>query len=34
VYILTSSIVGIGQQWYLNRHHPVIVTKPVRGKKS
>jgi YidC/Oxa1 family membrane protein insertase len=37
VYILTSSIVGIGQQWYLNRHHPVIaapVTKPVHGKKS
>jgi YidC/Oxa1 family membrane protein insertase len=37
VYILTSSIVGIGQQWYLNRHHPVIaapVTKAVRGKKS
>jgi YidC/Oxa1 family membrane protein insertase len=37
VYILTSSIVGIAQQWYLNRHHPVIaapVTKPVRGKKS
>jgi len=36
VYILTSSIVGIAQQWYLNRHHPVIaapVTKPVRGKK-
>ncbi len=38
VYILTSSVVGIGQQWYLNRHHPVIpapvTTKPVRGKKS
>ena len=37
VYILTSSIVGIGQQWYLNRQHPVVVapvTKPVRGKKS
>jgi len=37
VYILTSSIVGIAQQWYLNRHHPVIaapVAKPVRGKKS
>jgi len=37
VYILTSSIVGIAQQWYLNRHHPVIaapVTTPVRGKKS
>src|ERR1700674_5242788 len=36
-YILTNSIVGIAQQWYLNRHHPVIaapVTKPVRGKKS
>lgn len=38
VYILTSSVVGIAQQWYLNRHHPVIpaavTTKPVRGKKS
>jgi YidC/Oxa1 family membrane protein insertase len=37
VYILTSSIVGIGQQWYLNRQHPVVVspvTKPIRGKKS
>ena len=37
VYILTSSIVGIGQQWYLNRQHPVVtapVAKPVRGKKS
>jgi YidC/Oxa1 family membrane protein insertase len=37
VYILTSSIVGIGQQWYLNRHHPVIAApaaKSVRGKKS
>ena len=38
VYILTSSVVGIGQQWYLNRHHPVIPapvsTKPVRGKKN
>jgi YidC/Oxa1 family membrane protein insertase len=36
VYILTSSLVGIGQQWYLNRTHPV-VTAPVkanRGKKS
>jgi len=35
VYILTSSLVGIGQQWYLNRAHP--VTTPVklsRGKKS
>jgi YidC/Oxa1 family membrane protein insertase len=35
VYILTSSVVGIGQQWYLNRKHPVpALAKPVRGKKS
>jgi membrane protein insertase Oxa1/YidC/SpoIIIJ len=37
VYILTSSVVGIGQQWYLNRKHPVTVpapAKPTRGKKS
>jgi YidC/Oxa1 family membrane protein insertase len=35
VYILTSSVVGIGQQWYLNRTHPVPApVKPVRGKKS
>ncbi len=37
VYILTSSIVGIGQQWYLNRQHPAVAaptTKPVRSKKS
>jgi YidC/Oxa1 family membrane protein insertase len=37
VYILTSSIVGIGQQWYLNRKHPVtavVPAKPARGKKS
>ena len=35
VYILTSSVVGIAQQWYLNRTHPVPVpAKPVRGKKS
>jgi YidC/Oxa1 family membrane protein insertase len=35
VYILTSSVVGIGQQWYLNRAHPVPEpVKPVRGKKS
>ena len=35
VYILTSSVVGIAQQWYLNRTHPVPVpVKPVRGKKS
>jgi YidC/Oxa1 family membrane protein insertase len=34
VYILTSSVVGIGQQWYLNRTHPVTVpAKPARGKK-
>ncbi len=35
VYILTSSVVGIVQQWYLNRTHPVTVpVKPARGKKS
>jgi YidC/Oxa1 family membrane protein insertase len=35
VYILTSSVVGIGQQWYLNRKHPAPTpAKPVRGKKS
>jgi membrane protein insertase Oxa1/YidC/SpoIIIJ len=35
VYILTSSLVGIGQQWYLNRTHPVTVpVKANRGKKS
>ncbi len=35
VYILTSSVVGIVQQWYLNRTHPVVApAKPVRGKKS
>ncbi len=36
VYILTSSVVGIGQQWYLNRTHPVPAppVKPARGKKS
>jgi YidC/Oxa1 family membrane protein insertase len=34
LYILTSSLVGIGQQWYLNRAHPVAApVKPVRGKK-
>ncbi len=34
VYILTSSVVGIGQQWYLNRAHPVPApAKLVRGKK-
>jgi YidC/Oxa1 family membrane protein insertase len=35
VYILTSSVVGIAQQWYLNRKHPTPApVKPVRGKKS
>jgi YidC/Oxa1 family membrane protein insertase len=35
VYILTSSVVGIIQQWYLNRTHPVPVpAKQIRGKKS
>jgi YidC/Oxa1 family membrane protein insertase len=35
VYILTSSVVGIVQQWYLNRTHPLPApAKPARGKKS
>jgi YidC/Oxa1 family membrane protein insertase len=35
VYILTSNLVGIAQQWYLNRKHPTPApAKPVRGKKS
>ena len=34
LYILTSSVVGVGQQWYLNRTHPLPApAKPVRGKK-
>ena len=36
VYILTSSVIGIAQQWYLNRTHPIIPAnnKPARNKKS
>jgi YidC/Oxa1 family membrane protein insertase len=37
VYILTSSLVGIAQQWWLNRAHPVATptpTKPTKGKKA
>jgi YidC/Oxa1 family membrane protein insertase len=35
VYILTSSLVGIAQQMYLNRTHPVLAApaKPAKGKK-
>jgi YidC/Oxa1 family membrane protein insertase len=36
VYILTSGVVGIGQQWYLNRRHPIVPAgkQLPRGKKS
>jgi YidC/Oxa1 family membrane protein insertase len=35
VYILTSSVVGIGQQWYLNRKHPLPAPgKSARGKNG
>lgn len=36
VYILTSGVVGIGQQWYLNRKHPPMppAKQSPRGKKS
>jgi YidC/Oxa1 family membrane protein insertase len=34
VYILTSGVVGIGQQWYLNRKHPALPpTKALQNKK-
>jgi YidC/Oxa1 family membrane protein insertase len=34
LYILTSSLVGIVQQWYLNRTHPLPApVKPARAKK-
>jgi YidC/Oxa1 family membrane protein insertase len=36
VYILTSSLVGVAQQWWLNRQHPIIApvpTKPVKAKR-
>jgi YidC/Oxa1 family membrane protein insertase len=35
VYILTSSLVGIGQQYWLNRQHPVtaVVQAPAKRKK-
>ena len=35
VYILTSSVVGILQQVYLNRTHPLTPPgKPARGKNG
>ncbi len=34
VYILTSGLVGVVQQWYLNRTHPLpAAAKPPRAKK-
>jgi membrane protein insertase Oxa1/YidC/SpoIIIJ len=35
VYILTSSLVGILQQWWLNRAHPVtaVPVNALKGKK-
>ena len=35
VYILTSGLVGIAQQWWLNRMHPLPApANPVRGKNG
>ena len=34
VYILTSSLVGIGQQWYLNKKHPLPPPGKPRGKNG
>jgi YidC/Oxa1 family membrane protein insertase len=34
VYILTSSLVGILQQWWLNRTHPMPAAIQAQGKKG
>jgi membrane protein insertase Oxa1/YidC/SpoIIIJ len=36
VYILTSGLVGVAQQWWLNRKHPLPAPVPnqVRGKNG
>jgi YidC/Oxa1 family membrane protein insertase len=34
VYILTSSLVGIGQQYWLNKQHPVTAVVPAGKKKK
>jgi membrane protein insertase Oxa1/YidC/SpoIIIJ len=35
VYILTSGLVGVLQQWYLNRQSPApLPAKPARGAKG
>ncbi len=35
LYILTSNVIGVGQQWYLNRTHPAPQpAKAPRGKKK
>ena len=34
VYILTSSVVGIAQQWWLNRSHPAAATVPIKVVKG
>jgi len=34
LYILTSNLVGMGQQWYLNRTHPMTASPPPRDKRK
>jgi len=36
VYILTSGLVGVAQQWWLNRRHPLPTQAAIQaqGKKS
>lgn len=34
VYILTSGLVGILQQWYLNRRHPMTPAAPVKAGRG
>lgn len=34
LYILTQNVVGIAQQWYLNRTHPMPTGKPEGGRRK
>jgi len=34
LYILSSNLIGMGQQWYLNRTQPVDAKAPVKGRKK
>jgi YidC/Oxa1 family membrane protein insertase len=34
VYILTSGLVGVAQQWYLNHKHPLVPGEPLPSEKG